>query len=254
MSTTTAVDKSQTERAIGRTEKVIINEAHSDSNHRPCNCINGGGIPKQYYNTQADADDAAKVINDNHPDQPSQFPYRCPESAVWHLSCKPREFVVNAPGSLSVNTRLHAAAKAAEAAGAQRRQRVHYHEAVKLDSFNLRDQGFTHKQIADKLETSTANISNWFRDPDLKAKYEKSKVPTSIEQFESEEQKLERQLADIRTKKQVAIEAKRWKLVPCWDGKGVLLKKEGNQIGVLLEDAEELIVVLDDYLKGLRKQ
>jgi len=104
------------------------------------------------------------------------------------------------------------------------------------------------------LETSTANISNWFRDADVKAKYEKSKVPTSIEQIESEEQKLERQLADLRAKKQAAIEAKQWKLLPCWDGKGVLLKKEGNQMGVMLEDAEELIVVLDDYLKGLRKQ
>jgi transposase-like protein len=253
MSTTTAVDKSQTERAIERT-KVIINEAHSSSNHRPCNCINGGGIPKQYYKTQADADDAAKVINDNHPDQPTQSPYYCEEGGVWHLTSKPRQFVVNAPGSLFVNTRMHAAAKAAEAAGAQRRQRVHYPEEVKLDAFKLRDQGFTHKQIADKLETNPANISNWFRDADLKAKYEKSKVPTSIEQFASEEQKLERQLADLRAKKQAAIEAKQWKLLSCWDGRGVLLKKEGNQMGVMLEDAEELIVVLDDYLKGLRKQ
>jgi Transposase len=254
MSTTTAVDKSQTEHPIERTEKVIINEAHSNSNHRPCSCINGGGIPKQYYKTQAEADDAAKVINDKHPDQPPQFPYRCEEGGVWHLTSKPREYVVNAPGSLHVNTRLHTAAKAAEAAGAQKRVRVHHPEAVKLEAFKLRDQGFTHKQIAHKLETSPANISNWFRDADLKAKYEKSKVPTSIEQFESEEQKLERQLADLRAKKQAAIEAKRWKLMPCWDGRGVLLKKDANQMGVLLEDAEELIVVLDDYLKGLRKQ
>jgi hypothetical protein len=253
MSTTTAVDKSQTERAIDRTEKVTINEAHSNSNRRPCNCINGGGIPKQYYKTQADADDAAKVINDNHPDQPTQSPYYCEEGGVWHLTSKPRQFVVNAPGSLSVNTRLHAAAKAAEAAGVQKRQRIHYPEAVKLEAFKLRDQGQTHTQIAEKLETSSANISNWFRDPDLKAKYEKSKVPTSIEQIESEEQKLERQLADLRAKKQAAIEAKQWKLVPCWDGKGVLLKKEANHMAVLLEDAQELIVVLDDYIKGLGK-
>ena len=254
MSNTVTERKSQTELAIERNEKLIINEAHSNSNHRPCNCINGGGIPKQYYNTEADADDAAKVINDDHPNQLPQFPYRCPESAVWHLSSKPREFVVNAPGSLSVNTRLHAAAKTAEAAGEQKRQRTFHPESLKLEAFKLRDEGFPNKQIAEKLETSVANISNWFRDPDLKAKYDKSKVPTSIEQFESEEQKLERQLADIRAKKQTAIDAKKWKLVPCWEGKGVLLKKEGNQMGVLLEDAEELIILLDDYLKGLRNQ
>jgi hypothetical protein len=221
---------------------------------RPCTCVNGGGIPKQYYNTQADADDAAKVINDNHPGQPPQFPYSCPESAVWHLTSKPRPFVVNAPGSLSINTRLHAAAKTAEAAGAQTRQHVFHPESVKLEAFKLRDQGFTRKQIADKLETIPGNISNWLRDPDLKAKHEKSKVPTSVEQFASEEQKLERLLADIRAKKQAAIDAKTWKAVPCLDGKGVLLKKEGTQIVVALEDAEELIAVLDAYLKGLRKK
>ena len=252
MNTTTAVDKSQTERAIERTEKVIINEANSNSNHRPCDCINGGGIPKQYYKTQADADDAAKVINDKRPNQPPQFPYQCDEG-VWHLTSKPRGEQFN-PVGRTRNVRLIDAAKVAEAAGVQKRQRVHQPESVKLEAFKLRDEGFSHKQIADKLETNPANISNWFRDADLKAKYEKSKVPTSIEQFESEEQKLERQLVDLRSKKQAAIEAKQWKLVPCWDGKGVLLKKEGNQMGVMLEDADELIVVLDDYLKGLRKQ
>lgn len=173
---------------------------------------------------------------------------------MWHLTSKPKGYVVDTPGSLYVNTRLHAAAKAAEAAGAQKRHRVRYPETLKLEALQLRDQGFTQRQIADKLETSTTNISNWFHDADLKAKYEKSKVPTSIEQFESEEQKLERQLADVRAKKQAAIEAKKWKLVPCWDGKGVLLKKEGNHMAVLLEDAEELIIVLDDYLKDLKKQ
>jgi hypothetical protein len=252
MNTTTALGKSQTESGIERTTNVIINEAHSNFNPRPCNCINGGGSPKQCYETQADADDAAKVINDKHPNQPPQFPYQCNEG-VWHLTSKPRQFVVNAPASLRLNTRLHAAAKTAEAAGLQKRQRVHQPESVKLEAFKLRDQGFSHKQIADNLETNPANISNWFRDPELKAKYEKSKVPTSIEQFESEEEKLERQLADLRAKKEAAIEAKKWKLVPCWEGKGVLLKKESNQMGVLLSDAEELIVVLDDYLKALGK-
>lgn len=217
---------------------------------RPCDCVNGGGIPKQYYMSQADADDAAKVINDKHPDQPPQSPYYCEEGKVWHLTSKPRGEQFNAVGRTR-NVRLIDAAKVAEAAGVQKRQRVRYPEAIKLEAFKLRDQGLAHNQIAEELETSTTNISNWFRDPDLKIKFEKSKVPTSIEQIESEEQKLERQLADLRAKKQAAIEAKQWKLVPCWDGKGVLLKKEGNQMGVLLEDAEELIVLLDDYIKGL---
>lgn len=41
---------------------LISNSAASISKPaRPCDCVNGGGVPKQRYITQADADDAAKV-------------------------------------------------------------------------------------------------------------------------------------------------------------------------------------------------
>lgn len=76
--------------------------------NRPCTCVNGGGIAKKWYRTEAEADDAAKIANDQYPNQPPQLPYRCEEGGVWHLTSKPAGTVVNTPGSLCVNKRLHA--------------------------------------------------------------------------------------------------------------------------------------------------
>lgn len=47
------------------------------------------------------------------------------------------------------------------------------------------------------------------REKELVARYERSKVPTSIEQFDTEEEKALQLLANIRAKKQAAIEAKK---------------------------------------------
>lgn len=220
-------------------------------NH-PCSCVNGGGIPKRWYKTEAEADDAAKVMNDQYPKQPPQLPYRCEEGGVWHLTCKPKGTVVNTPGALSVNTRLHAAAKVAEAAGIEKRERRSYPESLKLEAIRLKKEtDMTAEKIAEKLEIiAPATIYLWMRDKDLVARYEHSKAPTSFEQLDSEEQKLERQLAELRAKKQAAIEAKKWKFMPCFDGTGILMKKGGEKMGVLLEDARDLIVALDGYLKA----
>jgi hypothetical protein len=44
------------------------------------------------------------------------------------------------------------------------------------------------------------------------------------------------------------IEAKALKLSYCWNGSGVLVKKEQNQMALLLEDAQELAEKLTDFL------
>jgi len=126
-------------------------------------------------------------------------------------------------------------------------------EAEKLEVFRLMDQGLSKRAISDQLGVSYPTICTWSSDPRLQAIHAKTKVPVTVEQFETEEEKLERQLAEVRAKKQAAIEAKKWKFLPCWNGKGVLLTKEGNQLGVTLDDAEELVVMLDSYLQTARR-
>jgi transposase-like protein len=219
---------------------------------RPCSCVNKkNGFPKQWYKTQAEADDAAKRINDKYPDQDPQYPYQCEQADVWHLTSRQ-------PGDIgsSVCSKLARGMRDREAAGITKRTRRSYPDSLKQDAVNLRAKGLTFAEIADQLDVGGESgggnlIAKWVRDGALRP----IPAPATVKQFETEEQILEKKLAEIRAKKQAAIEAKQWKLTPCWDGKGVLLSKEGNKLGVLLEDAEELIILLDDYLKerGPRK-
>lgn len=70
----------------------------------------------------------------------------------------------------------------------------------------------------------------------------------SLETIASRRKSLEEKLKKLEDKEQKILEAKELKLSPCLDGKGVLIKKEQNQIALLLEDAKQLVQKLTVYL------
>jgi hypothetical protein len=73
-------------------------------------------------------------------------------------------------------------------------------------------------------------------------------VPKSLDAIATKKKSLEAQLKALQEQEQRLIEAKALKLIPCYDGKGVLIKKEGSQMALLLEDAQELVEKLTDFL------
>jgi len=73
-------------------------------------------------------------------------------------------------------------------------------------------------------------------------------APKSLDAIAAKKKSLEAQLKALQEQEQRLIEAKALKLIPCYDGKGVLIKKEGNQMALLLEDAQELVEKLTDFL------
>lgn len=70
----------------------------------------------------------------------------------------------------------------------------------------------------------------------------------SLDTIAAKRKFLEEQLKALQAEEQKIFEAKMLKLSPCFDGKGVLIKKEQNQMALLLEDARELVEKLVDYL------
>jgi hypothetical protein len=180
-----------------------------------------------------------------YPESAKQFAYACNECRSWHLtSMQPDAFGM-------AKSRQQIAPEAMLRNGnatPSRKPKQRYPESLKLEAFRLRDSGLSYKEIAARLDVAYFNLKPWFSNSELIAKYEKTKVPKTVEEFNSEEKRLEKQLDEIRAKKQATIEAKRLKLSPCWDGKGVLIKKEGNQFALLLADAEDLVLQLGDYL------
>lgn len=237
---------------------------------RPCNCRNQQGYPKQWYRTELEAEAAAKRVNDEHPSQNPQRPYLCEDGGVFHLTSKPLSEVLPrdgefAPGRVR-NTKLDRAMKAAEAAHEEKRTRTVYSDDAKMEAFKLHDKGLTCADIARRLNMLDGDggpkgqlVRTWLESLDLKQRYAKSKVPATVEQYESEELRLERELAAVRAKKQAVIEAKQFKFMPSqvYEGgnaiAGVLIKKEGKSFAISIPDAETLVIQLDDYLKAVPK-
>jgi hypothetical protein len=73
-------------------------------------------------------------------------------------------------------------------------------------------------------------------------------VPQNLDAIAAKKKLLETQLKALQEQEQRLIEAKALKLIPCYDGKGMLIKKEGSQIGLYLDDARELVEKLIEYL------
>jgi transposase len=214
----------------------------ASGNHSTC------PTEKICYGTKQEAEKSSQEMQAKYPHQATQHAYACNECPNWHLtSVEPDAF-----GMASSRQQI-APESMLRSANASRRGRPKGYrprtEAEKLEAFKLHAQGIKIVAVAERLGVSGPTVSYWLANPGLKAKYEKTKTPQSIEEFDSEEKKLERQLAEIRSKKQEAIEAKQFKFLPCWEGKGVLIKKEGNHVAFTLADAEELVILLDDYLK-----
>ena len=237
---------------------------------RPCLCRNGGGLYKQFYETEAEAQAAADRINKQYEGEQEQHPYRCDEGGVWHLTSKPAGLQIGGGNgkewqpTLAHNSKLVTAARVAELAGVTeetKQKRTYYSDETKMEAFKLYDQGLMPAEIARRLKVlnsegqpQTTNVVNWLNNLELKNRYAKLKTPVTVEQFESEEARLERQLAEIRAKKQAAIDAKAFKFtsVVSFGIPAVTIKKERNSITLPLTDAEELVIRLDNFLDSLK--
>ncbi len=72
--------------------------------------------------------------------------------------------------------------------------------------------------------------------------------PVTLDAVSEQRRQLEAQLASLTVKENALREAQRIKAVFCWDGKGVLISKESNRVGIPLEDVPELIQILTDLV------
>lgn len=73
-------------------------------------------------------------------------------------------------------------------------------------------------------------------------------VVVTLESIAQQRKSLEAQLAGLALEEARLIDLATLKLLPCWEGKGVLIKKEGSSFGLLLEDALDLVDKLTAYL------
>jgi hypothetical protein len=175
-----------------------------------------------------------------------QFAYQCEDCPDYHLSAmSPESFAMatsrsnyhNMPGVISTKP-------PAEELATRRAE-------VK----KLRDQSVPVNQIAHRLGVSLPTIYNDLRSLDGGSSYIRSSSPvrpsTTFRDLDAVVQKrrdLEAQLFRLQQEEQRLIEMKALKIMPCWEGRGVLIQKGNERMALSPEDAKELAEKLMDYV------
>jgi len=76
--------------------------------------------------------------------------------------------------------------------------------------------------------------------------------PATLDVIDAQEKALQAQLQKLAADKQRLLDLKALKILPCWDGAGVLIKKENERMALRLDDARELVEKLTDFLASDR--
>ena len=110
-------------------------------------------------------------------------------------------------------------------------------------------KGMSTKEIAAQLGINPMSV--YYH---IKGRTNKRTQPAPVQTLESisqEEKDLLAQLERLTQKKNQLIEAKRLKLVPCWqdrEERGILISKESNKLALSIADCHELVGKLTDML------
>jgi DeoR/GlpR family transcriptional regulator of sugar metabolism len=110
------------------------------------------------------------------------------------------------------------------------------------------------RQIAEKTGVAQPTIQNDINQMGgLKALRGPLSNPSlqTVEALDEREKLLMAQLEKLTADRKALIEAKALKLLSCFDGKGVLIRKESSSLGLSLDDAYELVDRLTAYLSAL---
>jgi hypothetical protein len=214
---------------------------------------NGQAIPptcptrKKFFPTEHEALAFEERTRVSH-DLARQYAFKCEECPGYHLSAQsPESYAMQQsrqllPRPVAVEERRSQRGSAEEIADRRRQVR----ELV-LSDLSIR-------QIAEKIGVSMPTIHNDISQMGgLKALRDPLSIPPlqTVEALDEREKLLNAEIAKITADRKALIAARAFKFLPCFEGKGVLIKKESNSLGLSLDDAYELVDKLTAYLGAL---
>jgi predicted transcriptional regulator len=182
-------------------------------------------------------------IHLKYPQQVRQYVYACEDCNNWHLTTQSPESRALARSSI----------RPIESAQPARGTYADKHNEV----CKLKRQGMPLTEIAEQTGVPYQTVRNICLSAGLhtvgQARGTEIKAASTVESLSQQEQALEAQLRELQAKKQRLIEENALKLVPCFDGKGVVIKKQIQTLSLSFADAEELVEKLVDYLSEHNK-
>ena len=228
--------------------------------------VNGGLIPavcptkKKSYSTRIEAEAFAQHLKTTYPDQHDQFAYQYEDCPGFHLSSQdPASFAMQnsrqvlqnpprvTPGRLSIED-------------GQKRYEIVARMMPGIDMNAWGSKKELSKRVAVEWGISTDTAYQWLvitGHLDRIIRGEKfgarnscpsaASAPKTLGSISEKRKALEAQLAALQAEEQKLIEAKQIKLLPCWEGKGVLIQQEQSRMGFQIADIPELISKLTAF-------
>jgi hypothetical protein len=189
---------------------------------------------KRQYATEAEAVAFSESWAIKHPNSVRQHPYRCEDCiGCYHLTTQTSESYGLARPRQITPPKL----------GNTREDVAHRRSMV----LQQRNQGLTARAISAALGISLDVVYSDF----TALNGAKTKPPITVDSLVQQKKAIEAQIEALRLQEAAMIEAKRLKLVPCFHNEGVLITKEGEKMGLRIDDAFELVDRLTEYLTAL---
>lgn len=225
-----------------------MNQLQSVTSATPTNGTMFCPSKKKYFHSREEAETWQKQNEQKYPNTVHQNAYACEQCDGFHLSTlDPAAFSIGRSSLAMAESKAPAYKRGGRLSEEDRNRRI-------SDVENLRRKNPLMKvtQMARELCTGWGVNENvayaWiygYINPEKSIS--QPKVET-LDTIAAKRRFLEEQLKALQTEEQRLLDEKKFKLLPCWDGRGVLIKKEQNQMALLLEDAYELADKLVDYL------
>lgn len=212
---------------------------------------NGRAVPpacptrKKFFLTKEAALEFAERLHTEYNTQ-QQYVYKCEDCNGYHLTFQ-------SPESYAMQQSRQSLPRPVGGESGIRRQRGTADEIADRRR-KVRDMvaaGESIRSISEKLGVKEAIILT-----DIKSggglKVLRQLPPSqTLESLDQRERSLKAELDKLTADRIALLEAKAFKLLPCLAGKGVLIKKESDSLGLSLDDAYELVDKLTEYLSDL---
>ncbi len=214
-------------------------------NHIPQPTNGGAIIPncptkKKFFISESDAVDWEAQRREKH-NLAKQHSYKCEDCIGWHLTAIPPDAYTLAKSRIyersnATTQRLGRASKS------ERDRKI-------LDLYTA---GKQRRQIAEEMACgyqTVCHILRSFDDHPAKAAA-KSQSLSTLDEVAEATKRLLVELEKVNQRERLLIENKALKLLPCWDGAGILIEKEGNRLALALPDCKELVEKLAAILRA----
>jgi hypothetical protein len=206
-------------------------------NHIPQPTNGGAIIPdcptkKKFFISESQAVDWEAQSREKH-NLAKQHSYKCEDCIGWHLTAIPPDAYTLAKSPIYESSNALATERLTGTSKRERDQKM-------LDLYTA---GKDRHQIAEELDCGYQTVCHVLRSFDGKPikKAGRTQSLSTLDEVAEAKKKLIAELEMVTQTERQLIERKALKLLPCWDGAGILIEKEGNRLALALPDCKELV-------------